>query len=72
MESESDRTRELKMKLTAKLLPSLLGPREFLCLQKNCGDKKLLKSDLFANSKPWFLTTTLPTQLNPITSADHT
>ena len=34
--------------------------------------RKLLKSDLFANSKPWFLTTTLPTQLNSITSADHT
>ena len=39
MKSESDITMELKMKLTAKLLPSLLGPREFLCLQKIVDEK---------------------------------
>ena len=39
MESESDLRRDLKMKLTAKLLPSLLGPREFLCLEEIVDEK---------------------------------
>ena len=52
MKSESDKTRGIKMKLTAKLLPSLLGPREFLCLEKN-GDEKITKIRFVAYSKPW-------------------